>query len=113
MATPWPRPVEPRRSRASRLSVINARERPCWLSNSRPTSSKTRFLLVASTLTSTWAEGRMAASRFVVVVLQGILVAHYLAVELVDQFVDRRVQVGVGTFGKQVTAFDMDVALRS
>src|SRR6218665_3699309 len=56
---------------------------------------------------------QFALGGFVVVVLQAILVAHYLAVELVDQFVDRRVQVGVGTFGKQVTAFDMDVAFRS
>ena len=28
IATPWPRPVEPRRSRANRLSVISARDRP-------------------------------------------------------------------------------------
>src|SRR5690606_25626819 len=58
------RPVEPRRSRANRLSVISARLRPCRLSNSKPASSKARFLLVASTLTSTCVAGKMADSRF-------------------------------------------------
>ena len=53
MATPCPRLVEPRRSRANRLSVTRARERPCWLSNSSPASSNARFLLVTSTLTNT------------------------------------------------------------
>src|SRR4051812_5272842 len=66
MATPWPSPVEPRRSRANRLSVISARERPWMFSNRRPASSNARFLLVASTPTRTWAGGRMDARRFMV-----------------------------------------------
>jgi hypothetical protein len=64
MATPWPRPVEPSRSRANRLSVTVARAIACWFSNSRPACSNARFLLVASTSTRTSTTGRMAARRF-------------------------------------------------
>ncbi len=64
MATPWPSPVEPSRSRANRLSVTVARAIACWFSNSRPACSNARFLLVASTSTRTSTAGRMAARRF-------------------------------------------------
>jgi hypothetical protein len=45
------------------------------------------------------------------VILHTILVAHYLAVKFVHQFVNRRVQVLMGAFCKHVAAFDMDIAL--
>jgi hypothetical protein len=46
-----------------------------------------------------------------VVVLALVFVPQDLSVQFVGQIVDRRVQIGVGTFGKQVLAFDVDVAL--
>src|SRR5690606_15113334 len=152
MATPWPRPVDPRRSRANRLSVISARDRPCRFSNSSPASSKARFLLVASTPTRTWAGGRMDARRFMmlgglctcvgaphknvpaarrnargplrglgvgshdalgcvaVVVLHAGLVAADLAIELVDQVIQGRVEIVMGALGEHVVALHVDLA---
>jgi hypothetical protein len=40
-----------------------------------------------------------------------VFVAQHLAVQFVGQFVHGGVQVGMGAFGKQVLAFDVDVAL--
>jgi len=47
----------------------------------------------------------------VVVVLETILVAYDLAVQLVHQFIHGSIQVCMRAFGKHVTAFDVDVAL--
>jgi hypothetical protein len=47
------------------LSLTVAREIACWFSNNNPACSKERFLLVASTFTSTFSSGKMAASRFI------------------------------------------------
>jgi hypothetical protein len=55
-------------------------------------------------------ESHQALGRIVVVVLQTILVANHLAVELIDEFIDGGIQVFVGALGKHVTAFDMDIA---
>lgn len=46
-----------------------------------------------------------------VMVLQAIFVAHHLAIQLVDKFVDRCVEILVRTFCKHVAALDMDIAL--
>src|SRR3990167_9409649 len=62
---------------------MSARDRPGRLSNSRPASSKARFLLVASTLTSTWSAGRMEARRFMAI-LDAIM--HRLAQTLINMF---------------------------
>jgi hypothetical protein len=48
--------------------------------------------------------------RLVLVFLHFVFVPHDLAVELVDQFINRRIQVFVRTLGKQVAAFDMNIA---
>jgi hypothetical protein len=42
-----------------------------------------------------------------------VFVLHHLAVQFIDQVVHRGIQVFVGAFGKEVVAFDMNVALRS
>ena len=49
----------------------------------------------------------------VVMVHDAVFVLHHLAVQFVDQVVYRSIQVFVGAFGKEVVAFDMNVALRS
>jgi hypothetical protein len=54
-----------------------------------------------------------AFAGIMMVVFQAVLVPDHLAVELVHQFVHGSVQIFMGAFGKHVTAFDMDVALRS
>ena len=66
--TPWLErsPVLRNAIAAFHCPVMTARLSPCRFSNSKPTSSKARFLLVASTLTRTWAAGRMDARRFMV-----------------------------------------------
>ena len=51
-----------------------------------------------------------ALGGVVVVRLQPIFVAHHLAVELIDQFVDRSVQVGMRAFSKQLDALDVNIA---
>src|SRR5258705_9836375 len=48
MATPWPSPVEPRRSRANKLSNTRLLATPWLFSNSSPACSNMRFLLVTS-----------------------------------------------------------------
>ena len=53
---------------------------------------------------------KFALGGFVVVVLQAVLVAHDLAVHFIDQLIHRSIQIGVGTFRKQVTALHMDIA---
>ena len=45
-----------------------------------------------------------------VMVFHSVLVANYLTVQFVNQFVDSGVQVFMGTFGKHVAAFDVDIA---
>ena len=44
------------------------------------------------------------------VILQAILVANHLAVQFVNQLIDGGIHVLVGTFGKHIAAFDMDIA---
>jgi len=44
-------------------------------------------------------------------VLQAVLVAHHLAVELVDQFIDRGIEISVARLREHVIALDVDVAL--
>ena len=44
------------------------------------------------------------------VVLQPVLVANHLSVQFVNQFVHCGIQIFAGAFGKQIAAFDMDVA---
>ena len=44
-------------------------------------------------------------------ILQAVLVAYYLAVQLVYQLIHRSVQVFVRTLCKHVAAFDVDIAL--
>jgi hypothetical protein len=51
--------------------------------------------------------------RFVMMILQAIFVAHDLPIEFIHQFIDRRIQIGVRTLGKDVAALDMDIALSS
>jgi hypothetical protein len=41
------------------------------------------------------------------------LVPDHLAVQFVHQLVHRGIQIVMGTFGKQIIAFDMDVAFSS
>ena len=48
-----------------------------------------------------------------VMILQAVLVPHHLPVQLVHQFVDGGVQVGVRAFGKHVAAFHVNIAFRS
>jgi hypothetical protein len=48
--------------------------------------------------------------RLVVMVLQAVFVAHHLAVQLVHQFIDCGIQIGMGAFGKHVAALDVDIA---
>lgn len=51
-----------------------------------------------------------ALGRAVMVVRDTVFVLDDLSVQLVDQLVDGRIQILVGTFSKQVIAFDMNVA---
>eukprot|EP01012_Entosiphon_sulcatum_P030717 TRINITY_DN38067_c0_g1_i1.p2 TRINITY_DN38067_c0_g1~~TRINITY_DN38067_c0_g1_i1.p2 ORF type:complete len:103 (+),score=20.40 TRINITY_DN38067_c0_g1_i1:68-376(+) len=44
------------------------------------------------------------------VVLDLALVAHHLAIELVDQLIYGRIEISVGTLGKHVVALDADIA---
>mgnify|MGYP003589498596 CR=1 FL=1 len=46
-------------------------------------------------------------------VLKALLVLHHLAVELVNQLIDRGVQIEVGTFREQIAALESDIALCS
>jgi hypothetical protein len=64
MAMPCPSPVEPSFSRANRLSKTVLRPIPWLFSNSRPACSKARFLLLASSPTTTLAGGSNLAMRF-------------------------------------------------
>src|SRR5687767_10960867 len=110
IATPCPRPVEPRRSRANRLSNTTLRARACWFSKSRPTCSNRRFLLDTWRSSTTSAGASSLATRVIrgrgsysfVVAL--VLVAQHLPVELVGEEVDRRVEVLLLAFAVQVLA---------
>jgi hypothetical protein len=51
-----------------------------------------------------------ALGRLMVVVLQSVLVARNLTIELVDQVIDCGIKVGVRTLGKHVVALDVDIA---
>src|SRR5215472_12035477 len=64
MAMPWPRPVEPSFSRAKRLSNTVALAICSRSSNSCPTCSKSRFLLVASMSSRMFASGSSCAIWF-------------------------------------------------
>src|SRR5689334_532877 len=65
MATPWPSPVEPRRSRANRLSNTRLLATPWLFSNSSPACSNMRFLLVTSMSRRMFDGGRSFAIRFI------------------------------------------------
>src|SRR5687768_1132129 len=113
MATPYPRPVEPSFSRSKRLSKTRARGICRVFSKRRPTCSNRRFLLPASRPSTTWPSGSRRETRFMAAGLYGylglgdaldalgvlhvefLLVADHLAVELVDEAVDRSVHVAV------------------
>jgi len=45
--------------------------------------------------------------------LQTVFVSNDLAIKFVHQLIHSSVQIGVGTFGKHVTALDMNIALGS
>jgi hypothetical protein len=49
----------------------------------------------------------------VVMVHDAVFVLHHLAVQFVDQVVHGGIQILVGTFGKKIIAFDMNIAFRS
>jgi hypothetical protein len=55
-------------------------------------------------------QSHQAFGGVVVMVLEAVLVADNLAVKLVNQLIDRSVQVFMGAFGKHVAAFDVDIA---
>ena len=55
----------------------------------------------------------LAPACLELVVLDAVLVAHHLPIELVHQFIDCGVQVFVGAFRKQVAALDPDRAFRA
>src|SRR5258705_3718789 len=65
MATPWPSPVDPRRSRANKLSNTRLLATPWLFSNSRPACSNMRFLLVTSRSRRMFDGGRSFAIRFI------------------------------------------------
>src|SRR5882672_10669055 len=65
MATPCPSPVEPRRSRANRLSNTRLLATPWLFSNRSPACSNIRFLLVTSRSRRMFEGGRSFAMRFI------------------------------------------------
>src|SRR5882672_4753765 len=65
MATPCPSPVEPRRSRANRLSNTRLLATPWLFSNRSPACSNMRFLLVTSRSRRMFEGGRSFAMRFI------------------------------------------------
>src|SRR5437764_2916396 len=65
MASPCPRPVEPRRSRANRLSNTRLLATPWLFSKSSPACSNMRFLLVTSRSRRMFEGGRSLATRFI------------------------------------------------
>src|SRR5882672_707209 len=65
MATPWPSPVDPRRSRANKLSNTRLLATPWLFSNSSPACSNMRFLLVTSRSRRMFDGGRSFAMRFI------------------------------------------------
>lgn len=46
-------------------------------------------------------------------ILQAIFVSNNLAIKFIHQLIHSSVQISVGTLGKHVIAFDMNIALRS
>jgi hypothetical protein len=64
MATPWPSPVEPSRSRAKRLSKTFARATAWLFSNSNPACSNARFLLEAGRSSRMFEAGKRREIRF-------------------------------------------------
>jgi|GEM_PF-2733691 len=46
-------------------------------------------------------------------ILQAIFVSNNLAIKFIHQLIHSSVQISVGTLGKHVVAFDMNIALRS
>src|SRR5688500_11839821 len=117
MATPWPRPVEPRRSRAKRLSNTRLRASACWFSNSRPTCSNRRFLLDTCRSMTTSAGASSLDTRVMMagcatckggasysLIVELVLVAQDLPVELVGEEVDGGIQFLLVAFVVQVLA---------
>src|SRR3954469_5624745 len=110
MATPWPRPGDPRRSRANRLSKTTLRAIACWFSNKSPTCSNRRFLLdtwrssTTSVGESSLATRVMKGGASYPLVVALVLVTQDLAVELVGEQIDGGVQVGVLALAVQVLA---------
>src|SRR4051812_38930751 len=100
IATPWPRPVEPRRSRANRLSNTTLRATASWFSNSRPACSNRRFLLEICKSSAMCAGESSLATKDIdagsfrgALLVQFILIAQHLPVELVGEQVDGGIQV--------------------
>jgi hypothetical protein len=58
-----------------------------------------------------WLIEQFTLHAGVMVILQAVFVAHHLAIEFVHQFIDGGIQIFIRTLGKQVAAFDMDIAL--
>src|SRR5438309_4810889 len=65
IATPWPRLVEPRRSRANRLSNTRLLATPWLFSKRSPACSNMRFLLVTSRSRRMFEGGKSFAIRFI------------------------------------------------
>src|SRR6267142_4653759 len=65
MATPWPSPVDPRRSRANKLSNTRLLATPWLFSNNSPACSNMRFLLVTSRSRRMFDGGKSFAIRFI------------------------------------------------
>src|SRR5471032_2674062 len=64
-ATPWPRPVEPSRSRANRLSDTVERAMPQLFSKISPACSKARFLLDTSRSSRTFSSESILLRLFI------------------------------------------------
>src|SRR5712692_721456 len=114
MATPCPSPVEPSRSRASRLSNTRLLAMPSWFSNSSPACSNKRFLLEAWRSRTTCDGVRSLATRLIsgranyspsyALLVELVLVPEHLAVELVGEQIDRRVKIVLLAFAMQILA---------
>src|SRR5687767_8365521 len=112
IATPWPSPVEPSFSRANRLSNTRLLAMPSRFSKSRPACSNRRFLLEAWRSRLTCEAVRILATRDIdsgsyPLVVEFIFVLQHLAVELVGEQIDRRIQIGFLALAVQVLAAHM------
>src|SRR4051794_29452779 len=121
---PRPSPVEARRSRANRLSNTWLRAIPSRFSKSNPACSKSRFLLDTCKSMATWFAGSSLATRLILKTVSGlrilvleccmrllvelVLVAQDLAVELVRKQIDRGVQVLLFALAMKILAAHME-----